>query len=166
MNFVSHSWTTITHSADETRALGARVAQHAQAGDVVWLCGDLGAGKTTFTQGLGQGLGVRVPIISPTFVLIREYHGRLPLYHADLYRTEGTREILNLGLRDYLDGDGVCVVEWAERFDAEDALGGLHIRIEPRGDESRAFTFDAVGERARVLLDALRDGGRKTKDES
>ncbi|MCA1554986.1 MAG: tRNA (adenosine(37)-N6)-threonylcarbamoyltransferase complex ATPase subunit type 1 TsaE, partial [Chloroflexi bacterium] len=109
-------------------------------------------------------LGVRESIISPTFVLVREYHGRLPLYHADLYRLDEMREILNLGLRDYLDGDGVCVVEWAERFDAEHALAGLHVRIEPRGEDARKFTFVAVGARASEFLNAIQDGGRKTED--
>src|SRR5438128_5296 len=108
-------WRTTTHSAAESQALAARLAQYLAAGDVIWLSGELGAGKTTFTQGLGRGLGISVPINSPTFVLIREYSGRLPLYHVDLYRLDSAREIATLGLGDYLDGHGVCVVEWAER---------------------------------------------------
>src|SRR5438067_4131427 len=115
MNFVSGRLTLTTHSAAETQALAERLAQDLQAGDVLWLSGALGAGKTTFTQGLGRGLQVGVPISSPTFVLVREYQGRLPLFHIDLYRLDEQRDILNLGLRDYLDDDGVCVVEWAER---------------------------------------------------
>ncbi len=160
---MSHEWTTITCSAGETQALAERLAQFVQAGDVLWLSGNLGAGKTTFTQGLGRGLQVAAPIISPTFVLVREYRGQLPLYHVDLYRLDQTRDIVNLGLRDYLDGDGVCVIEWAERFDAKHSLPGLHIRIEPRGDETRALTFVAVGERASELLKVFSaDGGRQT----
>jgi len=123
-----------------------------KAADVLWLSGALGAGKTTFTRGLGRGLQVGAPIVSPTFVLVREYHGRLPLYHIDLYRLEQWRDMLNLGLRDYLDGDGVCVVEWAERFDAGQTLPGLHIVIEPHGAETRSFTLAAVVERATQLL--------------
>src|SRR5437870_1149278 len=102
-------WRTTTSSAEESQALAARLAQQLAAGDVIWLSGELGAGKTTFTQGLGRGLGIGVPINSPTFVLIREYAGRLPLYHVDLYRLESARDIANLGLSDYLEGDGVCV---------------------------------------------------------
>ena len=152
MNFVSRSLTLTTHSAAETQALAGQLAQDVQAGDVLWLSGVLGAGKTTFTQGLGRGLQVGVPISSPTFVLVREYQGRLPLFHIDLYRLDEQRDILNLGLRDYLDGDGVCVVEWSERFAGGQMLPGLHIIIEPRGDNTRDFTFEAVGERAEQLL--------------
>src|SRR5438105_1759607 len=120
----------VTHSPRATQALAARLAQRLEAGDVLWLCGDLGAGKTTFTQGLGRGLGIAAPINSPTFVLIREYIGRLPLCHIDLYRLGDAREVAALGLSDYLAGDGVCVLEWAERLDERGELPGLHIRIE------------------------------------
>ena len=120
----------VTHGPGETQALAARLAQRLEAGDVIWLSGDLGAGKTTFTQGLGRGLDIAVPINSPTFVLIREYVGRLPLYHIDLYRLGDAREVAALGLPDYLAGDGVCVLEWAERLDARGEMPGLHIRIE------------------------------------
>ena len=155
MNFVSLPWTVPTGSPAETQSLAERLSQHLQAGDVLWLSGELGAGKTTFAQGLGRGLGVSAPVISPTFVLVREYHGRLPLYHIDLYRLDDVRDILNLGLRDYLDGDGVCVIEWAERLDVDGALPGLHIRIEPRGGDSRLFTFAACGARAQGLLQSI-----------
>ncbi|MBI5876237.1 MAG: tRNA (adenosine(37)-N6)-threonylcarbamoyltransferase complex ATPase subunit type 1 TsaE [Chloroflexi bacterium] len=146
------TWVTRTQSAAETQALAARIAPLLQAGDVLWLSGDLGSGKTTFTQGLGRALGITQPIVSPTFVLIREYAGRLPLYHIDLYRLDNPREALNLGLRDYLDGEGVCVIEWAERFDARGDLPGLHIRIEPDAGSGRAFDFAASGPRAAQLL--------------
>lgn len=165
MIVVSLTWTIVTRSARETQHLAARLAQRLEAGDAIWLSGDLGAGKTTFAQGLGAGLGVSAPIISPTFVLIREYAGRLPLYHIDLYRLDSPRELVNLGLRDYLDGDGVCVIEWAERYDADHNLPGLHVRIEPRGETERLLEFRAVGERAAALLKEFRaDDGRRTTD--
>jgi tRNA threonylcarbamoyladenosine biosynthesis protein TsaE len=145
-------WTTATHSAGETQALGARLAKRLAAGDVLWLSGDLGAGKTTFSQGLGRGLGVKAPVNSPTFVLIREYAARLPLYHIDLYRLDNPRDIVTLGLNDYLDGDGVCVVEWAERLVESGIWPGLHVRIEPRGETGRQFYFVASGARAEQLL--------------
>src|ERR1700694_663949 len=119
----------VTHAPGETQALAARLAQRLEAGDVIWLSGDLGAGKTSFTQGLGRGLDIDVPINSPTFVLIREYAGRLPLYHIDLYRLNDAREVAALGLPDYLAGNGVCVLEWAERLDARGEMPGLHIHI-------------------------------------
>jgi tRNA threonylcarbamoyladenosine biosynthesis protein TsaE len=164
MDFVSQLLTLVTHSPAETQALAAHLAQQLQAGDVLWLSGDLGAGKTTFAQGLGRGLQVSAALISPTFVLVREYEGRLPLYHIDLYRLDAVRDVLNLGLRDYLDGDGVCVIEWAERFDPNEAEPGLHIRIEPQGDNTRAFTFAACGDRAAELLVALRNQGGRPWD--
>lgn len=173
----------LTHGPLETQALAARLAQQLEAGDVIWLSGELGAGKTTFTQGLGRGLDIAVPINSPTFVLIREYVGRLPLYHIDLYRLSDAREVAALGLSDYLAGDGVCVLEWAERLDARGEMPGLHIRIEPplasllhpgredawgvrpsavepRGESVRALTLAATGERAEQLLGALREDNR------
>jgi tRNA threonylcarbamoyladenosine biosynthesis protein TsaE len=83
---------------------------------------------------------------------MREYHGRLPLYHIDLYRLDSARDIDNLGLRDYLEGDGVCVLEWAERFEAHAAQAGLHIQIEILDSQSRTLRFVAVGARAEQLL--------------
>ena len=150
-------WTVTTHSAAETQALAARLAARLIAGDVLWLSGDLGAGKTTFTQGLGHGLGIHVPINSPTFVLIREYMARLPLYHIDLYRLDNLRDIATLGLNDYLNGSGVCAIEWAERLVGVDGADGghwpgLHVRIEPRGEAERELRFSAVGARAEQLL--------------
>jgi tRNA threonylcarbamoyladenosine biosynthesis protein TsaE len=162
MDFVSQPATFTTHSPAETQALAERLAGRLLAGDVLWLSGDLGAGKTTFAQGLGRGLRVSAPVVSPTFVLVREYRGRLPLYHIDLYRLDERRDMLNLGLRDYLDGDGVCVVEWAERFDAEHMLPGLHIHFEPLAENVRALTFRGIGERAARLQLDLSDGGRGT----
>jgi tRNA threonylcarbamoyladenosine biosynthesis protein TsaE len=148
-------WKTTTRSAAESQALAARLAQYLAAGDVIWLSGDLGAGKTTFTQGLGRGLGISVPITSPTFVLIREYAGRLPLYHVDLYRLDSAREIANLGLSDYLDGHGVCVVEWAERLAPPGERPGLHVRITPSGESARDLDFAATGQPAERLLAGL-----------
>ncbi len=104
----------ITDSAAATAALGARLGAQLHAGDVVALVGDLGAGKTTFVQGIGQGLGVQGPITSPTFTLVGEYAGRLRLYHVDVYRLgDAPAEALAFGLGDLLEGDGVTVIEWA-----------------------------------------------------
>ena len=106
----------ISHSVAETHALAARWARRACPGDVLALHGDLGSGKTCFAQGFARALGVTSAVTSPTFALIQEYRsGRLPLYHVDLYRLAGPRETLGLGLEEYLDGDGVTLIEWAER---------------------------------------------------
>ncbi len=111
-----------------TERLGELLAMHLQPGDVVGLCGDLGAGKTFFTGTVAHSLGVpaETPVTSPTFNLIKEYHqGKMPIYHMDLYRLGEPGELYELGLWEYYDGDGVCLVEWCDRFDdlwPEDAL--------------------------------------------
>lgn len=109
----------ISHSLVQTRRLGARLGAKAQAGDIFCLDGDLGSGKTSFVQGIGEGLGVTVPVVSPTFVLVNVYRtapGRPPLYHLDLYRISGPQEALDFGLEDYLYGEGVVAIEWPERI--------------------------------------------------
>ncbi len=105
----------ISHDPQETQRLGSRLGELAQAGDVILLVGSLGTGKTCLTQGIAWGLGIEGYASSPSFVVIREYQGRLPLYHLDLYRLDRIEEVGELGLDDYLYGKGVCVVEWAEK---------------------------------------------------
>ncbi len=95
--------------------MGAALGKSAQPGDLLLLCGDLGSGKTCLTQGIARGLKVADNVRSPTFVLATEYAGRLPLYHIDLYRLDDIREVDDLGLDDYIEGEGVCVVEWADK---------------------------------------------------
>ncbi len=126
---------TITHSPDETRRFAAMLAETLQPGAVIALHGDLGAGKTCFAQGLAQGLGVQRDVVSPTFTLVGEHPGRrLRMSHIDLYRIHSVREALNLGIDDYLDSDGVTVIEWAERIASILPEKTIHIRLEP-GDE-------------------------------
>ena len=112
-----HVATTISHSAEETFELGRRRAESLRGGEVLALVGELGAGKTHFVKGLAAGLACRANVTSPTFVLIHEYvDGRLPLYHFDFYRLESEEEVRQIGLDDYLHGNGVVVVEWADKF--------------------------------------------------
>ncbi|WP_093045452.1 tRNA (adenosine(37)-N6)-threonylcarbamoyltransferase complex ATPase subunit type 1 TsaE [Thalassobacillus cyri] len=99
-------------SEEQTMELARKLGERLQAGDVLTLEGDLGAGKTTFTKGLGQGLGVKRTINSPTFTIVKEYEGRIPLYHIDAYRLEDSEE--DIGFEEYFQGDGVTVVEWAQ----------------------------------------------------
>jgi tRNA threonylcarbamoyladenosine biosynthesis protein TsaE len=109
--------TIISHSAEETFRAGRDEAAQIQAGDVLALVGDLGAGKTQWVKGLAAGLGSDAAVTSPTFTLIHEYGGgRLPLYHLDCYRLADAAELLGIGLDDYLDGRGVVVIEWADKF--------------------------------------------------
>ena len=149
-----------SRSAEETRRLGALLGGLLRAGDVVLLHGGLGAGKTAFTQGVGQGLGVAGVISSPTFTLLKEYSGRLPLYHFDLYRIDAAAELEVLGFEQYFVGEGVSVVEWAERGKSPDAeplwpASFLHIRIVPVGKDERVFLCTAEGVRGSELLDAF-----------
>ncbi len=149
-----------SHSPEDTRRLGARFGQLLEPGDVVLLHGDLGAGKTAFTQGIGEGLGVRETINSPTFTILKEYAGRMPLYHFDLYRIEDADELYALGFEDYFAGEGASVVEWAERGEAAEGeapwpAGWLRISIERAGPEERVLRCTAEGARAQALLAAF-----------
>jgi tRNA threonylcarbamoyladenosine biosynthesis protein TsaE len=136
--------TVVCKSAEATRALAAEIGRRAVPGTVTALSGDLGAGKTCFIQGLAAGLGVPGPVTSPTFIMIAEHAGRLPLYHVDLYRTTSLAEIRELGLDELLDGAGVTAIEWAEK--AEPLLPPRAIRIHVRGagDEPRTVEIGSV----------------------
>ena len=104
-----------SYSPQQTQLLGNRLGELAQQSDIVLLTGELGTGKTCLVQGIARGLGVEEYAFSPSFVIVREYHGRLPLYHMDLYRLQNTSEIADLGLEEYLCHDGISVIEWAEK---------------------------------------------------
>jgi tRNA threonylcarbamoyladenosine biosynthesis protein TsaE len=116
----------------------------ARPGDVIALSGDLGAGKTCFIQGVAAGLGVARVVTSPTFVLVAEYAGRLPLHHVDLYRTESLEEIRALGLEELLDGEGVTVIEWAEKAEPLLPPRSIRVRIEGVGDEPRTIELEGL----------------------
>ena len=119
-----------TNSPEETWELAAGLAAELGAGTVIALHGDLGAGKTCFIQGLAAALGIDEPITSPTYTLIGEYEGRLPLHHIDLYRLSGPVEALGLGLEEYFDVNGITAIEWAERAEGLLPPDLLHVRIE------------------------------------
>ncbi|MEQ8717224.1 MAG: tRNA (adenosine(37)-N6)-threonylcarbamoyltransferase complex ATPase subunit type 1 TsaE [Acidimicrobiales bacterium] len=151
-----------TASADETRAVAEALAALVGPGDVVLLSGDLGAGKTTFTQGLGRGLGIEARITSPTFTLAREYSGRVMLHHLDVYRLEQLAEVLDLGLPELLDSGGVVVVEWGDSIRPVLPADFLEVRllfVDDGSDDERVFEFRGVGSswsaRGRALAGAL-----------
>jgi tRNA threonylcarbamoyladenosine biosynthesis protein TsaE len=136
-------------SADEMRAIGARIADLLRAGDVVVLVGELGAGKTTLTQGIGQGLGVADPVTSPTFVIARVHGGgRLPLVHADAYRLGGVEEVDDLDL-DATTAESVTVVEWGEGRAEGLADDRLEVRITPADDAGHTRAVEVTGIGAR-----------------
>jgi tRNA threonylcarbamoyladenosine biosynthesis protein TsaE len=156
-----HTLDFISHSVVQTRRLGARLGKLLHSGDVICLEGELGTGKTCLTQGIGQGLGVTESITSPTFVLVNEYHPPLPnpvLYHIDLYRLDdAVKQIGALGFEDYLYGEGVCVIEWADR--GREALPAKCLRICLRhiSETKRGISMTAVGERYQRLLQEFKE---------
>lgn len=132
--------TTISQSAEETIAFGQSVAATLRRGDVLALCGELGAGKTHFVKGITSGLGADAAVTSPTFTLIHEYFGgRLPAYHFDFYRLDDEDEALKIGLDEYLDGDGVCLIEWADKFPALLPPHTRWLRFSHREDGARVI---------------------------
>jgi tRNA threonylcarbamoyladenosine biosynthesis protein TsaE len=138
----------------QTEAFGRRLGAVLFPGAVVALVGQLGAGKTHLTRAVAEGLDVKNPaaVNSPTFVLIQEYSARLPIYHFDAYRLSGSREFLELGVDEYFRGDGVCLVEWADKVDS--AMPGEHLRIEIEIVDAnrRRFHLSATGEKYAKLL--------------
>lgn len=145
----------VSHSPEETQYLGASLGKLARAGDVFLLVGSLGAGKTCLTQGIAWGLGVKEYAFSPSFVIMREYHGRLPLYHIDFYRLDHLEEIVDLGLEEYLYGKGVCVIEWAEKGLKVLPPENLLITLTFVSDTERSLDLEPKGKRYLELLQQL-----------
>jgi tRNA threonylcarbamoyladenosine biosynthesis protein TsaE len=141
-------------SPAETRRIGARLGRLLQPGDVLLLQGELGAGKTMLAQGIGQGLKVREPVKSSSFVLMNEYHGRLTVYHADLYRLSDPLEVADLALEE-VAAPGVLIVEWPERAWEELPAEHLLVRIEEARARERTLTLEARGPRYETLLHDL-----------
>lgn len=136
----------MTHSPAETRALGEKLAHLLLPGDVLLLWGDLGAGKSELTRGIAKGLGVTGPISSPSFTIMNVYDdGRIPLYHFDWYRLQSSEELYEMGMDEYLGGDGVAVIEWPGQCPDAIPEKYLSITIEPQEDETRRILFDYRG---------------------
>jgi len=146
----------ISHSEEQTRRVGARLGELLQSGDLVCLEGELGTGKTCLTQGIGRGLGIKEPIVSPSFTLINEYHPPSPspaFYHIDLYRlVDPVAEARALGLEEYLFGDGICVIEWAERIKELLPPERLWITLRHIDRTKRGILIKASGKRYLALL--------------
>jgi tRNA threonylcarbamoyladenosine biosynthesis protein TsaE len=158
---------SISHSSTQTQRLGMRLGELLIGGELLLFDGQLGTGKTTFTQGLAQGLGITAVISSPTFTLLKEYSGQPrpealatrrslqpgpALYHFDLYRLDEAEEILGLGFEDYFASDGVCVVEWAEKADLLWPAEHLRIRMKVMSETKRGLLFMAHGEHYCTIL--------------
>ena len=148
----------ITNSPVETRRLGEKLGRLLAPGDLIALTGELGAGKTVLVQGIAAGLGIEDTVTSPTFLIIKEYPGKIPLYHIDAYRLAGPDELLDLGYEEYFFGQGVTVIEWADLI--LDLLPPAYLRIDlgpgPGGEEKRCLVFSACGQRYVKLLEELK----------
>lgn len=135
----------VTASAEETEAVGERLGAALGPGDVVALTGELGAGKTCFVQGLARALGVTRPVTSPTFVMVNEYRGRLPVHHVDAYRTASLTELLDLGLPELFDDGGVTVIEWADKVGPILPARTIRVHLDGVGDEPRRISIREPG---------------------
>ena len=136
----------VTHSAEETRALGARLACILQQGDTVTLQGDLGAGKSELARGIARGLGVSGPVPSPSFTILNMYDGgRCPLYHFDWYRIHDLEEIAEMGFQEQLNGDGVALIEWSEQAMEYVPERRLNVTLRALDENTREISFEALG---------------------
>ncbi len=153
-------WTFDAPDPVATEAFGRKLGARLFPGAVVALIGPLGAGKTFLVRAIAEGLGIpdsRV-VNSPTFVLIQEYQARLPIYHFDTYRLKGISEFADLGVHEYFAGEGVCLIEWADRVAAILPKELLRIRLEVTGETSRRITVEGQGQRFEKLVSDLREG--------
>jgi tRNA threonylcarbamoyladenosine biosynthesis protein TsaE len=149
-------WETTTETSEKTRDLGRLFGELAFAGQVVLLSGDLGAGKTCFAQGVAHGLGVSSasPVTSPSYTLLNIHHGRLPLYHFDLYRLSQVDDLADLGYDEFAEGDGLTLVEWADRL-TDELDASIEVSIEHLSEQERRLSFVALDDRGRELLKQL-----------
>ena len=138
------AYRVVARSAEETQALGERLGARLGPGDVVACIGELGAGKTCFIQGLARGLGVTADVTSPTFVLVNQYRGRLLVNHLDAYRTESLTELADIGVEEMLHGDGVTVVEWADKLRPLLPSRAIVVSISGLGDEPREIAIEGA----------------------
>ncbi len=143
----------VTKTRKETQDLACRLGEIVEPNTLITLSGDLGAGKTTFTQGLARGLGIEKKVTSPTFTIMKEYRGRLPLYHIDAYRLENITQ--DLGFDEYIESDGVCVIEWADFIEYVLPEELLNIEFTINDDDSRTLKLKAYGERYEEVIAEL-----------
>ena len=142
----------ITHSPEQTEAVGAALGKELKPGTVIAYQGDLGAGKTAFTRGVACGLGAKESVTSPTYTIVNEYlSGKYPLFHFDMYRLASADDLFDIGWEDYLDRGGVCAVEWSENV-ADAMEGAIIVTIEKLGEDSRKITLEGGSELADLSL--------------
>jgi len=159
------SWSVVSDGESQTLELGWKLGRLLQQSTLVLLQGDLGAGKTVFARGIARGLGVdpQIPITSPTFTLMNHYHGRLDLYHFDLYRLSDPDELIELGFDDYAYGSGVALIEWPEKLDNPETPG-LWVDLKRIDDERREIDFSLKGDGNRELIITLQKNYHSTEN--
>jgi len=152
-----------TQGADQTLKLGQALGSMLKEGTVIALSGDLGAGKTVLAKGIAKGLGIQEEgeVTSPSFVLVNEYSGRIPIYHIDLYRLGDAGEVEGLGWEEFLGGPGVVVIEWAEKISSKLPRERIDIQIQWLGEEERKMTLGGKGKEARRVVEQLRREWKK-----
>ena len=143
----------ISHSEKETIQLAERLGKKLRKGDVIILKGDLASGKTTFTKGIGKALNIKEVINSPTFTILKIYQGRMPLYHIDAYRLEGT--VQDLGFEELMEDEGLTVIEWSEYVSWLIPEEYMKVPISLLEEDSRRFVFEAHGEQYEKLLEVI-----------
>jgi tRNA threonylcarbamoyladenosine biosynthesis protein TsaE len=147
----------VADSVEKTNSLGKKLGSFMLAGDLIALSGELGAGKTTFVKALARGLGIPEDgVSSPSYTLLNEYNGRIPMYHFDLYRLEGADDVDDLGFDEYMEGDGLAVVEWADVAPQILPSEYLEIKIMISGEENRDLELKGIGERYVKIVERLR----------
>jgi len=134
----------ITKSEKETQEAGEKLVQTLAPGSVVAMYGDLGAGKTAFVRGMTRGLGINFPVSSPTFNVVNEYPGKVPLFHFDMYRLGSADELFDIGWDDYLERGGICAVEWSENVEEAFEPGTVKVTIAKLGDSEREITVEVM----------------------
>ena len=148
----------VSNCPEDTVEIAGTIGGYLMPGDVVCLGGDLGAGKTAFTKGIAMGLGIKEHVTSPTFTIVNEYHGALPLYHFVVYRINHPDEMIEIGFDDYIDGDGISIIEWAENIQDILPHNYLNINIKKnlkKGDNYREILLQAVGERYQHIINEV-----------
>lgn len=147
----------VADSVEKTNSLGKKLASFMLPGDLIALSGELGAGKTTFVKALARGLGIpEDDVSSPSYTLVNEYNGRIPMYHFDLYRLEGADDVDDLGFDEYMEGDGLAVVEWADLAPQILPSEYIEIKIMISGEESRDLELKGIGERYVKIVERLK----------
>jgi len=151
----------ISDSREQTLEMGRLIGEILERGDVVALIGELGSGKTCLTQGLAKGLGVEenVPVVSPTFTLINEYPGKIPLIHLDVYRLSGPRDLEDMGYEEYFEGGGIIVIEWAEKIRDILPAKTLFVGMRYIDENTREMILEGPGDKIRKIEELLKAGG-------